>query len=160
MTVSTNISNVVARIIFVVLIPTGLYFIINAKGHVNHDNISIWLLYFMLAAVVFLFMQLVISLLGVIEVQIDTASGLITLSGFFKKRMVYINQITGYYNSFSISSRGRVIYGLVLELDNGKTLELSEFNIKTVTDIEQYFNSVNISSSGKKRSWFPFKSIL
>jgi len=158
MTVSTNISNVVARILSVTIILIGSYFIINAKGHVNHDN-SIWVLYFTAAALVLLFLQLVISLLGVITVQIDTTSDVITLSGFFLKKTISKNQITGYYNSFSIS-RGKTFYGLILQFDNGRTLELSEYNIKTVTGIEEYLNSVNINSSGKKRSWFPFKNVL
>ena len=112
----------------------------------------------MILLIVFLFSVTLISLLGIIKVEIDNFTGEIIYNTFISKKSIYKNEISGYYTTYSYAKHGRkIFYGIVLKLTNNNTIELNEYNLKTILELQQYLINNKIELLGNKHSYFPFK---
>lgn len=154
-TIPSNITNLISRLILLILV-VSLLCLLHQLMQVNNQQ-AIAGLYFLLILFAFLIIIVCISFFGVIKVEINKLDGIITFSRIFSKKSVLKNEITGYYNTFSISKR-RIFYGLLIKLENGESVDVNEYNVKSIKEIEQYLAELNIASLGKLRLRFPFKT--
>lgn len=92
---------------------------------------------------------IIISLLGIIQVEVDEISGTILFKSLVTKNIIYKNEITSYYSTRYLG-RGIKYYGLQLNLENNKTLRLAEQNLKNLSDFKEYLTSNNIDCLGEK----------
>jgi hypothetical protein len=117
----------------------------------------------MLFVMVFLlgltFITLFISLFGVIKVEVDEITGQWTFIRIISKLQIDRSQITRYYKTVYNTNRGTT-YGLMLEFDKSKIIELNPANLKDVMVLEEYLKQLKIEFSGEKKSNYPFTSGL
>ena len=112
-----------------------------------------------LSLVLIILFLVIASFCGIMKVQINANINLITVSGACYRKSLKTAEIIGYYQSIE-RSRRRNFNGLIILLNNSKSLEIIEYNIKSIVDIEQYLVDNNIPLLGKRRSWFPFRRPL
>ena len=157
MTLNTNILNLIGRTI-ILFCSAGIIFLFIHFGLPQSNAKQIPILYFLIILMAFLFSGMFISLLGIIKVEIDNLTGEIIYSSFISKKSISKNEISGYYTTYSNAKHGRkIFYGIVLKLTNNKTIELNEYNLKTITGLQQYLINNKIELLGNKHSYFPFK---
>lgn len=157
--ISSNLLNVISRIVGIVLVVLILYLFITFKDEFvrRPDKDIIWGLYILILIFLFLLVVLIISLCGIINVQLDKIQGTIMVDRFFSKQTISVNEIIGYYNSYAID-KFKTFNGILILLNNHSSFELNEYNLKSVVDIEKYLIEIKVECLGKKKFWFPFKT--
>lgn len=73
------------------------------------------------------------------------------------KRVIDISDIIGYSTTTYMTISYRGYTGLLLYLNSGKVVELTEYNIKTIKPIYSTFLEGKIKHFGHEMSWFPFR---
>lgn len=111
--------------------------------------------YFFILLFLSVFICLVFSLLGVYFIEINCSTKIITLKKAFKKHTIQVSEIEGYYLT-KTSTRFRAYQGIILQLRNGKKIELLEYNLASLFEFNQYLIEQNAQCLGWRKSWFPF----
>ena len=158
MSIPANISTLIFRLILLPALVWLNYIPIKrflAGDFSNSDNRFILLI----ALPFFLYLLLVVSLSfsGFFNVNIDEQEKKITLKGFIKKNSFLVEMIEGYAVT-RFKTRWKEYEGIVIKLKNGKTYELSEYNLDSLYHFNQYLIEQSITDLGKKKSQFPFKT--
>ena len=101
----------------------------------------------------------ILSLLAVYKIEVDTQKNSIIIRKALKTFSISAQDIEGYYLS-SFRNKWKEYEGIFLKLRNGKTIELSEYNLETLYDFNQYLVQQGIPDLGRKTSWFPISRRL
>ncbi|WP_375418817.1 hypothetical protein [uncultured Hymenobacter sp.] len=120
----------------------------------REDVIIIGLLLF-----VFILVFILLSLLGVFKIKYREDIGEIIFYRLYNSQKILITDIVSYYNS-TLTSRWGNYKGVFLLLNDGSSIELTEYNVKPLSDFCAFITRPEISYKGMKSSWYPFKTKL
>jgi hypothetical protein len=153
----TNLKTVIVRLIILILLAMCEYLIIkNFIINGEHKN-GAWVLYFLSLILTFLCVNIIVSFLGVIKVDVDGSLNKITCYRLFSKRVISDSDIIGYYASV-YNTRHGTSYGRIIKTSDNRIIELNPGNLKDVSRIDDYLNGLDIEFYGEKRSFYPFTS--
>ncbi|WP_295664730.1 hypothetical protein [uncultured Mucilaginibacter sp.] len=155
MEINTNYKNISSRI-FLLIIFSILLFLIVFYGIIKNGQQP---LYIVAALISWLYVGLLISVFGVLKVQIDEFDGKWTFIRIVSKKEIDSGQISRYYKSVYNTRKGSS-YGIIIELGNSKLIELNPGNLDKVMQLEQYLKTLKIEFAGEKKSFYPFTSAL
>jgi len=157
-----NKANLAVRIFCVVFVTACCFPMINlALQEPNINHIIFWkiksvhLFYIFVLAVLCFLLLILVSISGIIKIQVDTISKTITLISFFNKRKIETKDIETYFWT-SHKNAYKVFNGILLILKNGKSVQLAGQNLKSISVFRDYLDSQNIPCSGERRMKFPF----
>jgi len=169
LTFSSNSQNLVARVLFFLLTLILIYLFINFglkepnnkhvifKIPLLHFEFKVfYVLYFIIATVLFLAVTIVVSLLSIKKVEVNTFQDSITFTSLLKKETIAINNIADYFET-NKGNGYKVFYGLLLRLKDARTIQLAGQNINCLTDLKQYLDEKNITCLGQRKMKFPFR---
>jgi hypothetical protein len=158
LTIYPNLKSIILRFFLIIVLSVVLYLVIT-NLIIKGDGKGVGVLYFMCLALVFLIINIVLTLFGIIKVEADETSGEITFSRLFSKKTIHKQDIIAYSTSVS-DSRGGAIYGRVIKMKDSKIIALSSVNLQDVTDIDDLLKKHDIKYLGEKRSFYPFSAGL
>lgn len=95
------------------------------------------------------------TLCKVLWVKISADNSSITFHYFYKKIEVSGPEVEQYVDTGIVTKRNP-INGWLIKLKSGKTIEVSEFNVRSRKEIEGFLIFNKVPKTGVKRSWFPF----
>jgi hypothetical protein len=147
MVISANFNTILFRVI---LLPFLLWLnYVPLKrfllGHFEYSNLK-WVFLFAILIFLYFLIVVVLSLFGIIGVNLDEKHKIISVKYFLRTEIFNIEDIEGY-----------VVTYFILKLKNGRSVELSEYNLESLYDFNQYLIKNGVVDLGKKKSWFPFK---
>lgn len=117
---------------------------------------SIWLFAFGLLAVCMFPVYIIWTLLGVMSVKVfDDESGM-RFQYLLRSKEVRYKDIEGYYKTIFRTKVARYD-GLLIKLKSGETIEVTEYNLKSIEDIAACLDKSQIPEIGTMASWFPLK---
>ena len=159
----TNYLNLIIRCCVVLFFFIAAYFLIrNELQNPEANSIIFWKvnkmqLFFVLVITPYsLFIWLtIISVLGIINVQVDKGLSTATFTSFLSKKAIPIEDIESYYETTHINIINKW-NGVLLKLKSGKSIQLVEQNLLSISDFKDYLNEKTIPCRGKRRMKFPF----
>jgi len=119
--ITTNIKSIIGRVIILLCLFTGLYFI-NFGIHQKIDAVPV--LYMLGVILCFFIINILMSLLGIIKVSINTSARQITFIRLFSKQTISDKEIVGFYSSYYNTKHG-TSYGRIIKLNGDKVKELN-----------------------------------
>ncbi|WP_205573383.1 hypothetical protein, partial [Flavisolibacter nicotianae] len=114
-----------------------------------------YMLYLLLGIVVYLAVLLIVSLLSINRVCVDITDGAITFYGLFTERTIATTDIASYSETVH-RNVAKVFYGLLINLNDGKTVQVAEQNVQNVSDLKAYLNETGIPYNGQQKMKYPF----
>jgi len=159
----TNYSNLITRCCLLPLLFIAAYFFIHHEiQNPEANSIVFWKvnkiqLFFILviipySIIIFIFL---LSVLGITNVQVDKGSGTITFTSLLSKKNIPTEDIESYYETTHTNAIKKW-NGILLNLKSGKSIQLAEQNLLSISDFKDYLNEKSIPCSGKRRMKFPF----
>lgn len=113
-------------------------------------------LIFLSGIIFFLILAYIIwTLCKVLWVKIYADNSAISFHYLYKKIEITGAEIEQYVDT-GIVTRRKPINGWLIKLRSGKTIEISEYNIQSRKEIEDFLIFHNVPRTGVKRSWFPY----
>jgi hypothetical protein len=157
MVISANFNTILFRVI---LLPFLLWLnYVPLKrfllGHFEYSNLK-WVFLFAILIFLYFLIVVVLSLFGIIGVNLDEKHKIISVKYFLRTEIFNIEDIEGYVVTY-FKTRWKEYEGIILKLKNGRSVELSEYNLESLYDFNQYLIKNGVVDLGKKKSWFPFK---
>ncbi len=154
-TVSTNIWMLVLRLLllalFVYIYQWPLEKIRTEQYH-NNEGVF-WLGFF----VIMMFpVYIVWTLCGVLWIQISNNKSTIRFHHFYKRIDVHSSAIDGYYKTVH-NTKVKTFKGFILKLKSGRVIEITEYNLKSLTEINDFLTYNKIPLRAEIKSWFPLK---
>jgi hypothetical protein len=116
---------------------------------------KIHIIYFLILAMAFYIVMVLISIMGIIKVRVDTISDTISLISIFSKKTIRIKEIENYFWTTHKNSI-KVFNGILLTLRQGKTIQLTGQNIKSISDFRDFLDDKKVAYAGEKKMKFPF----
>lgn len=111
---------------------------------------------FLSGIIFFLILAYIIwTLCKVLWIQISADNSTISFHYLYKKIEVSGAEIEQYVDT-GIVTRRKPINGWLIKLKSGKTIEVSEFNLRSRKGIEDFLIFHKVPRTGVKRSWFPY----
>ena len=126
-TLQTNLKSIFVRI-FLIILFTVIIFLVLTKLIAESNGHGVGVLYFMCLMLLFLIVNVLLSLCGIIKVETDEASGRVTLIRFFSRKSILISNINAYHISVN-RSRAGTTYGRIIKMKNKKIIELNPGNL-------------------------------
>jgi len=80
-------------------------------------------------------------------VQVDNGSGTTTFTSFLSKKNIPTEDIESYYKTTHTDAIKKW-NGILLNLKSGKSIQLGEQNLLSISDFKDYLNEKTISCSG------------
>jgi hypothetical protein len=155
-TVRPNYITLVFRIIllcfFIYLV--GIIFRNHFLGKYDHEPRIVYL-----GLIVFsLFLiYLIWSLFGVFEIKYSEFERSITFKYLLGgEKLVLTSDITGYYQT-TLKTRFKNYGGYIFKLSNGKTVEVTEYNLGRLRNFYSFIVKAGVPCIGAKESWYPLK---
>ena len=113
---------------------------------------------FGLGLIIFLMFPIYIlwTLLGVLWVTISNDNSLIRFHYLYKTIEITCIDFDGYYNTTQKTKISNY-KGLLIKLKSDKVIEISEYNLRSIQDITDFFRINKVPLRGDKNSWFPLK---
>ena len=158
----TNKGNIIVRC-FAFPLPVIMVYLIVKYGFNEPDNnhVLFWkfkvihLLYFLIAAILFYMIMLLVGFLSVLKVEVQTTSGEITLISIIKRQTISIHDIKNYFDTIHINGF-KEWQGIILNLNSDKTIQVAGQNIDGVPDFKKYLLEKEIPCLGIRKMKFPF----
>jgi len=94
----------------------------------------------------------VISLLKVYKLKVEGSNNIISFYKPFKKLNISTNDIIGYYLT-SFTTKWRTYEGLIIKMESGRSVEVSEYNVDSLYEFNQFLIKADVPFLGKKRKW-------
>lgn len=69
-----------------------------------------------------------------------------------------INDIKG-FSETRLRAKAKVYSGIILYLKDNSKVELTEFNLQSLTQFMKFLHDENVNCFGEETSWFPFRPI-
>ncbi|MHA4847863.1 hypothetical protein ACX0G7_27095 [Flavitalea antarctica] len=120
-------------------------------SHSGQSDMLAWLglaLFFMFP------LYLIWTLLGVLWVTVSPDNKLCRFYYLYKSIDVDGSDVESYYFTKHYTKLAS-FDGLLMKLRSGKTLEVTEYNLRSVKVIKQFLRYHRVPMKGEKRSWFP-----
>lgn len=95
------------------------------------------------------------TLCKILWVTISADNSTICFYYLYKKIEVAGAEIEQYVDT-GIMTKRKPINGWLIKLKSGKTLEVSEFNLRSRKSVEDFLKFHKVPRTGVKRSWFPY----
>lgn len=154
-TINIDFKKTIGKIVMLILIVILICLLVkNGKLDMYQTN-AVWFLYIMILCLGYIFISLVLSFFGIMKVEADQTTGLVTFTRIFSKHIISKEEIRGYYISLIHTKRG-ISYGRIVELKNNKIEELNPSNLEEIENIDIYLKSVDVECLGKKKTMYPF----
>jgi hypothetical protein len=157
-----NARNIVKRCLAFPLLIFIVYLIIHyGLQEPNKNQVLFWkfkvvhLLYFMIAANVYYAFVLLIGFLSVIKVEVQIASGEITLITIFKRETISIYDVKNYFDTIHLNGYNEW-QGIILNLNSKIIIQIVGQNVDGVPDFKKYLVEKAIPCLGTRKMKFPF----
>jgi hypothetical protein len=168
LTFSANSTNIIGRVFFLLLTFILIYIFTNI-GLKDHNMAHIifkipplhfkfkvlYIMYFLIAVVIFLAVTIATSLLNINRVEVDMSTGNIRLFSPFKQKTIQINEVTNYFETIHKNAY-KEWHGLLIKLKDDTTIQLTGQNINRIGDFKKYLTQKDIVCVGRTRMKFPF----
>ncbi len=124
------------------------------------SSFQIILLIFFLLFLVFILISLLVSLLfkSITIKYTNDASKLHSYSILKGENEYSINKLRG-YSKTKLWTKFKDFSGIILYLEDYSKVELTEYNLESLTPFLNILNNNNVNFYGEEKSWFPFKPI-
>lgn len=122
------------------------------RGHADNEAINLSGLILFGFFLTFIFL----SLLGTFKIKYNEDTGEITFSRLYNSRTISTTDIAGYYLS-TLKTRWKAYTGYILLLNDGSSIELTEYNVKPLRDFYAFVVKSGVPCKGTKNSWYPLK---
>jgi hypothetical protein len=152
----TNRLNIFGRIVMLLLIPTMQYIIIKKEiinGEVSKGK-PVSLLYIMAALLTFVLILVVSSFFQILKVELNKLTGEMRFSSLFSACTIYKHDITGYYTITYQGNRAKPWRGLLVKTSNNISYRLTELNLKSIQELQEYFEQENLKHLGEKNRFY------
>lgn len=168
LTLPTNSTNFIGRIFFLLLTFFLFYLFLNfgvkdPKGEhivfaitLLHFEFRVkYIMYFLVCAVAYLAVLLVVSLLGVNKVQVDTVNDTIKLSSLFTSKTFPTAEISEYSQTIHRNT-AKAFFGLLLKFSDGKKIQVVGQNVQRISDLKDYLIERRVPQGIGQKMKFPF----
>jgi hypothetical protein len=152
----TNRLGIFGRIVGLLLLSTVQYIIIKKEiidGEIEKGK-PVALLYIMAALLTFVLILIICSFFQILKVEVNKLTGEIRFRRLFSTLTIYKDDIAGYYSVTYQGSRAKLWRGLLVKTSKNKSFRLMEQNLKSVQELQQYFEQENLKRLGEKRRFF------
>jgi hypothetical protein len=97
------------------------------------------------------------SLCGIVKIEYSILTKTIHFKNIIGSgRIVHISEIVGYYQT-TFKTKYKNYSGYIFKLDDGKTIEITEYNLSKLRDFYSFIVQANVPCLGSKNSWYPLK---
>lgn len=100
-------------------------------------------------------LYLVWTLLGVMWVKVNLVKSEIHFIYLFRIVKIKIALIDGYYKT-TAATKLSTFEGFLFKFGNGKVIEVSGYNVKSISKLQLVLNEYKVPMFGFKESWFPY----
>jgi hypothetical protein len=122
-------------------------------GQNQNDEGVFWL---GLAVITMFPAYLVWTLFGVLWVTISNDRTSIRFHHFYKTLDVFGSDIDSYYKTIH-KTKVSTFKGFLIKLKSGKVVEVTEYNLKSISEISGFLSHNKVPVRGDMKSWFPLK---
>ena len=123
------------------------------EGHRNHDK-TVALLYIIVVCLLYVLSACVSSFLEIIDVRVDTSTGILTLKRLLSKTVILCKDIEGYYSTSYTTRLNKEFNGMILKMNNNKSYRLRQQNLKSIPILTDYLSNKNVKYLGEKNAKF------
>ena len=122
-------------------------------GQYQNNEAIFWL---GLVVITMLPAYLIWTLLGVLGVTISNDATIIRFHHFYKTVEVFGSDIDGFYKTVH-KTKVSTFKGLLIKLKSDKVVEVTEYNLKSIREINDFLGNSKMPLRGDMKSWFPLK---
>jgi len=146
----TNVRNIITRIFLAMLFAGLTYSMITQiiTGQKNHEK-AVGILYFLVVCLLFILTACISSCFEIVDVTVDTLTGVLTLNRPMSKTVISRTDISGYYST-SYTTSFKEFKGLILKMNNTKSYRLREQNLKSIPILMDYLEDNKVKYLGNK----------
>lgn len=117
------------------------------------------LVYFGYLFFLFFFVFSFLSFRGFYKLNYTTTHNTIVAYSILETKYFSIHEVEGYYLS-TLKTKWKDYTGYILQLTDGSSIELTEYNVKPLRDFYSFLVSSEVPCKGTKSSWYPLKRKL
>jgi hypothetical protein len=122
-------------------------------GEYQNNEIIFWL---GLVVITLFPAYLIWTLFGVLWVTIYNDATTIRFHHFYKTVKVIGSDIDGYYKTVH-KTKVKTFEGLLIKLKSNKVVEVTDYNLKSITEVSDFLTNNKVLLLGDMESWFPLK---
>lgn len=124
-----------------------------STGQYQSNSLIFW---FGLLAVTMFPAYIIWTLLGVLWVTISNDRSTIRFHYVYKTLEATSADIESYYKTVN-DTKINTFQGLLIKLKSNKVVEVTEYNLKSIKEIERFLSYNKTPLKGNKNSWFPLR---
>jgi hypothetical protein len=148
------------RILF---LPALIWLMIIPVQNLLYKESSVFqiiIIFFILFFLLFILISVLLSLLSKsITTKFNNQTSSFVSYSILKGENEYsIRQLKG-YSKTNLWTKFKDFPGIILYLEDDSKIELTEYNLQSLTPFLNFLNNNNVKFFGEEKSWFPFNSI-